>query len=101
MSNKKQGGNNKRKSDNLNSTIQNLSSPNRPKHYITIVLVLLLLLVAYIIQYEPICIFTCAPLFAPRRHYTTKVVMTEICGTPININEPHCMTVPVVDYILD
>jgi hypothetical protein len=99
MSNKKQGGNNERKSDGLNSTTQNLSSPNRLKHYIAIVL--LLLLVAYIIRYEPLCIFTCAPLFAPHWNYPTKVVMTRICGTPININEPHCMTVPVVVPIMD
>ncbi|KAF2274043.1 uncharacterized protein EI97DRAFT_435416 [Westerdykella ornata] len=100
MSDKKQGGNTERKSDSPNSTTPNLSSPNHPKLYITIVLVLLLLLVAYVIRYEPICIFTCAPLFSPKRHYPTRVEMTEICGSPIKIDEPHCMTVPVVVPII-
>jgi hypothetical protein len=94
-------GKNGWKSDDPKTMDQTVSPPSRLKLYLAIVLVLLLVLVAYIIRYEPICIFTCAPLFAPNRHYPTKVIMSEICGSPIDIEKPSCMTVPVVVQIRD
>ncbi|KAF2016782.1 hypothetical protein BU24DRAFT_423133 [Aaosphaeria arxii CBS 175.79] len=91
---------NEQQSDSPTRTAQSSSTPRSLKPYIIILFVLLLLMVAYIVRYEPICIFTCAPLFSPKRHYPTKVEMARICGTPANINEPHCMTVPVVVPII-
>ncbi|KAF1994057.1 hypothetical protein P154DRAFT_527355 [Amniculicola lignicola CBS 123094] len=102
MSDKEQGRNMKRKSDSPGGTTQNLASPNHSRLYVTIVLALLLPLVAYIIRYEPICIFTCAPLFSRKHHYPTEVIMDRICPYPMDINEPPaCMTVPVVVPIID
>jgi hypothetical protein len=104
---KQQGGNahdhgkNDQKIDEPKTIDRTVTTSRRLKLYLAIVLALLLAIVAYIIRYEPICIFTCAPLFAPKRHYPTKVVMSEICGSPVDINKPSCMTVPVVVQIRD
>jgi len=97
---------NEQESDNPKTTTQTVSPTNRLKLYITIALVLLLALVAYIIRYKQICVFTCAPRFSPKQHgptrmVTTRMVMSSICGTPVASYNPgdNCFPVPMVQTI--
>ncbi|KAF1837476.1 hypothetical protein BDW02DRAFT_565953 [Decorospora gaudefroyi] len=87
-------GKNEQKRDQPKTTDQTVfhssSPPSRLKLYLTVILsVLLFVIVTYSVRYGvPICIFKCAPLFAPVRNYPITRTRSEICGSPVDFNNP-------------